>query len=245
MEILNITGVLKTQELKITKSVASLIIATTKSPDTIVNENITIWIERVNGSNVYICQSAKLIDFLMLTNYGADAIQSTKTGLLTVALCELSKDGAVQLNEGESLKIKMESLTSTATYIINAVEDPLTTNDLYIFDRKTVGSEELIKSIDVTKVDLCVIDMHPTIKEISLKYDNGMLVKHTPFELRTMSRDIDPVFYIADDGAVSQGHSQKISVPLVGVTAIEFVKDAGAVIEITTRTGKNLLELEN
>ena len=113
-----------------------------------------------------------------------------------------------------------------------------------MFDRKTVGSEELVKTLDVKNADLAVIDMHASIKEIAFKYSNGMLVKYLPFELRIISRDIDPVFNISNAGTVSQGHAQKVCVPLVSVDSIEFVKDAGAVIEVTTRKDANLLEIE-
>lgn len=243
MEILNITGKTKTDEQKVTKSISGLIICSSLATADIVNENITVWIERVNGSNVYLAQSVKLLDYLMLTNFGSDAIQSD-ANFATIALCELSTEGAVQLNEGESLKFKIDSLKSTATYTVYSVEDPITTLDFFMFDRKTVGSEELVKTLDVKSADLAVIDMHPSIKEIAFKYSNGMLVKYLPFELRTISRDIDPVFSIANSGTVAQGHTQKVCVPLVSVDAIEFVKDAGAVIEVTTRRDANLLEIE-
>jgi hypothetical protein len=74
MEIYNSQGRLKTGELKITKSISSLILCSTKSINELGSENVTIWIERVNGSNVYIAQSVKLVDYVMLTNYGSDAI---------------------------------------------------------------------------------------------------------------------------------------------------------------------------
>lgn len=243
MEIYKASGKTKTDELKITKSIASLILCTTKNVNELGNENVTIWIERVNGSNVYIAQSVKLADFLMLTNFGSDAIQSDSE-FKTIALCELSQDGAVQLNEGESLKFKIDSLTPAHTYAVYSVEDPITTLDFVMFDRKTLGSEELQKTLDVKSADLAVIDLHPTIKEISFRYSNGMLVKFLPFELRTISRDIDPVFAINQDSTVSQGHTQKLCIPLIEVDAIEFVKDTGAVIEVTTRRSANLLTVE-
>jgi hypothetical protein len=63
MESYIATGRTKTDEQKITKSIASLIICSTKTVDELTNENITVWIERVNGSNVYLAQSVKLSDF--------------------------------------------------------------------------------------------------------------------------------------------------------------------------------------
>lgn len=243
MEIYKETGKTKTGEQKVTKSISSLIIGTTKAIDELGAENITIWIERVNGSNVYIAQSVKLTDYLMLTNFGADALQSDAT-YKTIALCELSSDGALQLNEGESLKFTIDSLTSTHTYVVNSVEDPNVTLDAFMFDRKTIGSEELQKTLDVRNADLCIIDMHPTIKEVTFRFANGHTVKHLPFELKVISRDIDPVFAISNSGSVSQGHNQKLCIPLIHVDAIEFVKDTGAVIEVTTRKTSNILNVE-
>jgi hypothetical protein len=243
MEIYNQKGRLKTDELKITKSISSLIFCTDKNVNDIANENVTIWIERVNGSNIYLAQSVKLIDYLMLTNYGSDAIQSDKT-FNVIALCELSSDGAVQLSEGESLKIKLDGLKSENTYAIFSVEDPITTLDFHMFDRKTLASEELQKTLDVKNADLCVIDMSETIKEILFKFSNGTAVKYLPFELRTISRDNDPLFAISQDNSVLQGHDQRVVLPLLEVDYLEFVKDTGAVIEVTTRKSANLLTIE-
>jgi hypothetical protein len=243
MEIYNQKGRLKSDELKITKSISSLIFCTDKSINELNSENITIWIERVNGSNVYIAQSVKLVDYLMLTNYGSDAIQSDKT-FKSIALAELSSQGAVQLSEGESLKIKLDSLTSANTYAIYSVEDPITTLDFHVFDRKTLASEELQKTLEVKSADLCVIDMHGSIKELLFKFSNGTAVKYLPFELTCISRDNDPVFAIQQDNTVLQGHSQRVVLPLLEVDFIEFVKDTGAVIEVTTRKSANLLTIE-
>ena len=243
MEIYNQTGKLKTDELKITKSISSLIFCSSKGINDFSAENVTIWIERVNGSNIYLAQSVKLVDYLMLTNYGSDAIQSNAT-FKSIALCELSSEGAVQLSEGESLKIKLDNLTANQTYAIYSVEDPITTLDFHVFDRKTLASEELQKTLDVKSADLCTIDMHSSIKEILFKFANGTAVKYLPFELITISRDNDPLFAVSQDNTVLQGHTQRVVLPLLEVDFLEFVKDTGAVIEVTTRKSANLLTIE-
>jgi hypothetical protein len=243
MEIYNATGKTKSGELKVSKSVSNLIFATNLNVSELLKENVTIWIERINGSNVFIAQSVKLIDFLMLTNFGSDAIQSNGT-FGTIGLCELSGDGAVQLNEGETLKITLDSLNPNSTYSVYAIEDQITTLDLFMFDRKTVGSEDLNKVIDVRSADLAVIDLVPTIKEITFRFENGATVKYLPFELKILSRDIDPVFAITSAGAIVQGLPTKLTFPLVGVVSLEIIKDFGELVEITTRRNSNLLNIE-
>jgi hypothetical protein len=86
--------------------------------------------------------------------------------------------------------------------------------------------------------------MHPSIKELLFKFSNGTAVKYLPFELVTISRDNDPVFAIQQDNSVLQGHTQRCVLPLLEVDFIEFVKDTGAVIEVTTRKSANLLTVE-
>lgn len=242
MKIYGGTGVTSTSNLKVTKSVQSLIVATDKTVEEFTNESITIFIERVNLANIYLATALPLADFLMLTNYGNDSIQSNAT-FKTIALCELAEDGAIRLNEGESLNIKIDGLNPAKNYELYAVEDADVVETFYKFDRKSIASEDTVKTISVEKAELVVIDLKSSVSEVSVKYANGTTNKHLPFELRVISRDIDGIYAINQDNTVLQGHSTRVAIPSIGVNELEIVKTAGELVTVVTRTEVNLMDL--
>jgi hypothetical protein len=228
MEVYKGTGVVKTAELRVQKSVHALIICSTRNPQSLTNETISVWIEKANGSNFEIATNINLRDFIIGSTYGNEAIQATDE-FQTIALCEITDgDGAYPLAEGESLKFKLEGLISTETYAINALEDPYETELLLKFERKTVASEDFSKKIQTTGFDLAVItDADSKVRDYVLRYSNGQTVKYTPFELAVISRDVDPVAYVGDDGIVSNNLGRLV-VPLGGeIDEIEVNKDNG------------------
>lgn len=239
MKIYDATGVKDTPQIKVTKSVNAIIIATDKQPSELRDETISIFIEKVNQPNFQIATAVPLIDFLMLTNYGSDAIQSDRD-FQTVALCELAEDGALTLNEGETLQIKLSGLNEANKYVMYATEDANTVQHTHFIERKTIAQEDTVKTINVENCDLCVIDLDPSVSELTFRYANGNTTRFTPFELKCISRDVDPVFSINREGAVSQGLDQKTSIPLIGVNEIEVVKTPGAMVTVSTRSEKPL-----
>jgi hypothetical protein len=238
------TGATTSGEQKVTKAISGLIITSTLNPNQIVNENISIWIERPNRENVVIATSLKLIDYLTLTNFFNDAIQSEGVNQ-TIAYCELSdsENGAVILNEGDSLKYKLDALVATESYAVYTIEDAQQGSEFYAFERKTFASEDLVRTQNVERAELGCFNLDASITQISLKYANGITVKYLPFELKTIARDVDPIYYInPDDSQVWLGHSNRLTIPLVGVSEIEIVKNPGTLIELITLSTKDLNE---
>lgn len=237
MKIYDATGVTETPQIKVSKSVNAIIICGSLLPSELTDETISIFIERPNQPNFQIATAVPMVDFLMLANYGSDAIQSNAT-FGTIALCELCEDGAPILKEGETLQVKLSGLKSAKTYQMYATEDAVTVEHTFFFERKSISQEDTVKTINVENCDLCVIDLKPTISEVTLRYRGGNTTRYTPFELQTISRDIDPVFAISSAGAVSQGLATKTTLPLVGVVEIEIVKIPGDLITVCTRSEK-------
>lgn len=243
MKIYSGTGTISTQTLKVQKSIESLIICSDKTPDQIQNETITVYIERSNMPNKYFCNAMPLIDFIMLTNYGNDAIVSSST-LNTIAKCNLSDEGAVRLLDGEVLNIIINGLNSAKTYEVHTIEDPILVEEFFKFDRKTCAIDDTVKTVNVKDADLCVIDLPASVQDVTFKFVDGSTTKHTPFELQIMSKDIDPVFALSFDGKVIQNHPTKVAFPLDGVKEIEVVKSVGDLVTITTRTTNFLTDSE-
>lgn len=239
MKIAEITGKLKSDEITVTKSIGSLIIATSLALNELTNEKISIYIERGNGNNVIIANKVNLKDFILASTYGSEAVQSQDANK-TIALCEIAFEGSILLAEKESIKIQLDDLKSAHTYLMYGVEEPLYTNNLYFFEQKTIASEEFNKKIDVKGFDLAVMTTDATITDISYSFENGQVVKYLPFELQTLSRDIDPIQYLSVDGLVSQGLSTRLALPLLSVNSIEVNKDQGSIINFLVRTIKNV-----
>jgi hypothetical protein len=66
------------------------------------------------------------------------------------------------------------------------------------------------------------------------------VVKYLPFELEVMSRDVDPIQAINQDGTVSMGVDGRLSLPLHDVLSIEVNKQQGQIINFVVRTTKNV-----
>jgi len=234
MKIASITGVTRSNELSITKSIGSVIIASNLAFTDLTTEKISIYIERGNGANVILVNKILLKDFLISSTFGNSALQSDST-YATIALCEIASEGSVYLAEKESIKIQLDDLVALKLYDVYGVEEPVQTNDLLFFEQKSIASEEVNKKIDVSGFDLAIVNMDATISDISFYFENGQVVKYLPFELQTLSCDIDPVAYITSAGVVSQRLSGRIALPLLHVQTIEINKSQGVVVNFVVR----------
>lgn len=239
MKIKSITGVTKVDEISITKSIGAVVIAVDGlSIDQLTTEKISIYIERANGSNVYLANKIPVLDFILASSYGSEAVQSDSDYEL-IAICELSVGGGIFLAEKESIKIAFDGLDGTKTYDIYGIEEPTQTDVVAFFEQKTVASEEFSKKIDVDGFDLAIMTTHATIQDVIYRFENGKSVKYLPFELQTLSRDIDPIQAVKGT-AVMASIPNRLSLPLLHVDEIEVNKEQGAVINFVVRNFKNV-----
>lgn len=234
MEIYKGTGVLKTPELKISKSIGSFIIASSRALTELTNELVTIWIERANGSNVEIATNIPLKDFIMLSTYGTEATQSNSEYDM-IAVCEIADEGSVRLYENESLKMKLDGLLSAETYAVYGVEEPNSSETVYRYERKTIASEDLSKKINVENYELAVINTMSSIDTLSYRYTNGEVIKYLPFVLQVISADVDPIQAILANGSVIQTVGTLVTLPLTAVSEIEVNKSPGTFIALTMK----------
>jgi hypothetical protein len=239
MKIATITGVAKSPELTVTKSIGSLIISSDLPLSALTTEKISVYIERGNGSNVILANKVLLKDFILASTYGTENTQSDANNAL-VALCEIAEEGSVFLADKESIKIVLEDLIVGKRYDLHGIEEPVSTNNLYFFEQKTVASEEFNKKIDVQGFDLAIMTVDASVSDLSYQFQNGQVVKYLPFELQTLSRDIDPIQAILSDGKVVQGLTDRLTLPLVAVVGLEINKSQGAVINFVVRTLKSV-----
>ncbi|WP_310560615.1 hypothetical protein [Flavobacterium sp.] len=239
MKIVNLTGVLKSQDLTVTKSIGSIILCFGGLLEELLNEKISIYIERANGSNVILANKVNLKDFILSSTYGGEAIQSDGD-FGTIAVCEIALEGSIFLAEKESIKISLEDLRAPQFYELYGIEHPVPTNNLFHFEQKSIASEEVNKKVDVKGNDLAIITMDNTVSDISYSFSNGQVVKFLPFELRALSVDVDPLQYIKNDGTVAQVLEGRLALPLVHVDYIEVNKAQGQIVNFVVRTIKNV-----
>jgi hypothetical protein len=239
MKITELTGVLKSPELTVTKSIGSIILGTSLALPDLLNEKISIYIERANGNNVILVNKVNLKDFILGSTYGGEAIQSDDT-YPTIAVCEIGLEGGVFIAEKESIKIQLDDLRAPHTYLLYGIEHPVSTNDLFHFEQKSIASEEVNKKIDVKGFDLAIVTMDDSISDVSYTFENGQVVKFLPFELKALSVDIDPIQYVKNDGTVAQNLTGRLALPLVHIDYIEVNKAQGAIVNFVVRTIKNV-----
>lgn len=239
MKLVSITNKTKSDEIVITKAVGSLAFATSCAHADLLNEKITVTVERANGSNEILMNKVSLKDFVIHCSFGSEAIQSS-SAFPMIALCDLTPNGSIYLAEKELLKVQLDDLRTTITYDVYGIEEPIFTNEVYSYELKTVASEDVTKKLDVRGFDLAVITNSSTISDISYTYDNGQVVKYTPFELNFLATDIDPLMAVKSDGTVVQNLSDRIALPLFGVNIIEVNKSQGTVINLLVRQTKEI-----
>jgi len=239
MKVIELTGVTKSNDLNITKSIGSVIVCFGGALSDLLNEKISVYIERANGSNVILANKINLKDFILSSTYGGEAVQSD-ADFGTIAVCELALQGSIYLAEKETIKISLEDLRSAQKYAIYGVEHPVSTNDLYHFEQKSIASEEVNKKVDVRGYDLAIMTMDESISDVSYSFENGQVVKFLPFELKALSVDIDPIQYIKTDGTVAQTLEGRLSLPLVHVDYIELNKAQGQIVNFVVRNVKNV-----
>ncbi|QKJ63829.1 hypothetical protein [Flavobacterium sp. M31R6] len=233
MKIINLNGVTKSQEITVSKSIGALIVCSDVAVQNLSTEKISVYVERANGSNVILANKIPLKDFILASTYGNEAIQSDPN-FHTIALCELAMDGGIFLDEKEQIKILLEDLIDANEYELHGVEEPNATNNLYFFEQKTIASEEFSKKMDVHGFDLAIMTVKATIHDVSYTFESGQVVKYSPFELQTLSSNVDPVSYI-NGVDVYQRIDGRLSLPLVHVDYIEVNKSQGDVINFVVR----------
>lgn len=235
MQIYNESNKTKTGQILVTKSIGALIIASSLAFEALTNEQIKVEIERSNGSNFEITKGfMSLKDFILLTTYGDDAVTHGETYAFT-AVCELSDNGSIHLSEKDVIRIEMQGLKTAQTYVINGIEEPITSFEIVSFEQKSMGAEETNKVFQVTGNDICVLDKDASIEEIAYGFDNGQTIKYTLFELSVLSRSVDPIAHIKPDGTVESCYSDKLQLPLLGVDTIEIRKSQGSTINLMLR----------
>lgn len=246
-----ITGTSETSELTFTKGYSNLVICGDFDFQNMGDEQISIWVERKDGTTD-ICRSVLLYDFILLGTNDEDTIQKGFDGnkeYMFIANIELTEDGGyIDLNENETFKIKMKGLDTGQIYVIYGLEGFQPSTNLRRYERKVIASNVTTQDYNVKGYDVLCLEREGTINEIDFKMDNGASVKMTPFEMSVVSQSIDAfqcfkqVSVRNDVNTASvkfdipvESVPNRIVFPLVGVNQITIRKDIGSDVSLHFR----------
>jgi hypothetical protein len=227
-------NLVKSEILLQTKAIGALIISTDVDINDMDNEQIKIEVERLEGNLEITKGSMSLRDFILLTTFNGDAVTSDAT-YKTTAECEICEDGAIQLADKDVIKIQLTGLNPERTYVLNGIEMPQTSPKVLSFDNKSMAADEKNKTFDVYDADLCLLDNSNDIEECAYTFLNDVVVRYTMHELRVLSRSVDPVGYVKQDGTVISMFQEKLQLPLFGVKTIEIRKTQGTIVNLLIR----------
>jgi hypothetical protein len=215
MEIYSSTGVLKTGQLRITKSVGALVVGMSQLFSALTNEKITVFIERANGSNEEVCTNILLSAFIGTSVFGEGQIVTTPTGIS--ALCELANSGALPLGENETIVVSMTDLKSAVTYSLNGIELPVKADEIVFMTEKVMLAGQKNRSFEVSQFDEAYIV--GTFEKLRLSYETEsgtQTVEYLESEVRSLSAD----FHLLHAGATTEVTDTILSV--VGVSVLEI-----------------------
>jgi hypothetical protein len=98
-----------------------------------------------------------------------------------------------------------------------------------------MSSDDKEKNFEVYHCDLVLLDNIDDIQEVSYTFLNENVVKYTMHELRVLSRSIDPVAYVKQDGTIKGAFASKLQLPLFGVKSIQVRKEQGKIVNLLMR----------
>lgn len=247
MNIIETTGVADAKA-ELQKGIESFAFFSDKTVDEIGDELISIQVERNGGSNLEITQGfVSLKRFLLASTFGDDAIgsfpASNPESFKTVAVIELTEMGALVMGPNDKLKLALKNLDPNKKYIFDGIESPITSDDVYMYEEKSIADEQTNYDVNVKNFDIAIIDDDASITELNFTHDNGVVTKHSMREIRAISQDIDPVAYVRNDGKVLPNFVGFIQLPLKGIVNINVRKNEGRVVKFFMRKDVELLAM--
>lgn len=233
--------------IEVNKSIGALTFRCEVPLETLATEKINIQIQRSNGDNVEITNgNIPLKDFLVLGTMFANAMGCDKVNAYavkaTVALTEVIL-GSVHLHEKDILRIALIGLDATKVYEIDGHEAPITTDDVFSYERKAMNSEHENMDFEVRGYDACVISADASITEINLRFDNGIVVKTNVAELQDLGEDSDPIAQVNLDGTVTSHFTSLLQLPLKGIVSLNIRKNQGAIVNLLLRHDVDITNL--
>lgn len=229
MLVYNGTGKTKTGDLRITRAIGGLLIASSRKVEELTNERITIYIERANGSNIELCNNVNLKHFILGSTFGNTLIKSdTANSVGCQALCEIALDGAIMLGSNESIIVELNNLVSAQTYTVYGIEYPQASEQALTYERKTILSDETKKTYNVNGAVLMLLE-GDSVEDVEFTFTNGVRTKYSRIELEALAFDVENIITADAGGNISLNTGGVIMFPLQDITTVTIEKESGKV----------------
>jgi len=147
------------------------------------------------------------------------------------------------MGPNDKFKIALKQLDPVKRYVIDGFESPVTSDDVYMYEEKSIADEQTNYDLNVKNFDIAIVDDDANISELNFTHDNGVVTKHSMREIRALAQDIDPVAYVRNDGKVLPSFVGYIQLPLKGIVSINVRKTEGTVVKFFMRKDVELLAL--
>lgn len=226
-------GATESDEIILTKGISALIACCQLAPHLLTTEVISVWVEKA-GKNIDSAKEMLLKDFILLGTYAEDIIQSNAS-FATIGSIDLTKDsGYIHLTEAETIKFKLRNLIADKAYQLHGIEAFYPTTAINLYERKSMGSEDVSRDFDVKGYDLASLQKDNSITEIALTHENGSVAKFTPFELEVLARSADSANVI--DGSVIKVSSvDRIVFAVHQIVNVNVRKEPGTRLDFSLR----------
>ena len=214
MEIYNATGVRKTTQIRVTKSFGMLLIMSNQPFIDLLNEKISVYIERASGDNQHIATNISLKAFIGCAVFGEGKIIEKPDFFQAIA--ELSDEGSIPLQENESIVIQLSDLKDAKTYQLHTIETPVISQETVFYTEKVFLNGQKNRSYEVNEFDECML--LGDFEKVRLTYptDQGtQTTEHSKLEIRAIAADL---------GLEREGSNQQIEETLINIVAVSEIE---------------------
>ena len=226
-------GQTESAEIVLNKGITALILASILKPHEFTTEVVSVWVEKA-GKNIDVAKEILVKDFVALGTYAEDIIQSSAQ-LAIIANIDLTADGGfISLQETETIKIKFRNLKADKDYQLHGVEGFFPSVKLNMYERKSMGSEDVSRDFDVKGYDLASLQKDSSITEISLTHENGSVAKFTPFELEVVAKSADSANVI-DGSVIKTSSTDRIVFAVHQIVNVNVRKEPGQRLDFSLR----------
>lgn len=223
------TGKTKSGEIKITRPVFALLVTGTGSFADLVNEKISVDIERNQGSTTSISNQQLFTGVFPVSAHGVPAIKSSDTKWEAIFLLAM---GAIPLKDSESIKVNLTDLRAGETYTVSSIESPNVAVAPLKYDSKIMVSDDTAREIDIRGFRKMHVNNLSVISQIRLKHISGVVNTYEVAELKALS-ELDDPYYLNESGLILMSPPNAMILDVSEVTHIEIVKAGGTAVRLT------------
>jgi hypothetical protein len=225
------TAKTKSGEIKISRPIFAVLLTGSGPFSGILNEKISIDVERNNGSNTNIANQYPLSALCALATHGMPAIKSTALGWS--ALVPIAS-GAIPLKESESIKISLFDLRSAETYSVSSVEHPSTALTPFKYDQKVVVSDDVSRNVEIQGFTKMMVNNASAITQIAFTHQSGIVNRYEIAEIIAIAEADDAISILAS-GLVQSSPTDAFILDVSEIVQVEVYKASGTSVFLYLR----------